>query len=144
MPQRTERGTYLRIAESVRQDIASGRITSKLPPKSELEKEHGVAHGVIDRAIAHLKKEGVIETVPGRGAYVAGSVDLRPLEERLRELLRSGGYKVGDEFPTENALVEQFDSSKMTLRPALAKLEAQGFLGWGPTRRRVVLAIPPS
>lgn len=144
MPQATQRGTFLTIAESIRQDIESGKITHKLPSKSQLMASHGVSQSTIDRVLAHLKREGVTESVPGRGVFVAGSIDNRPAGELLLDLLRSGTYEVGVDLPSEKDLAKELNVTIGPLRTALAVLEGQGFIGRGANRRRVLLAVPPS
>ena len=50
------------------------------------------------------------------------------LNEALRELLRSGEYKVGDQFLTERQVCAQFDVSRATANKALSNLVAEGVL----------------
>jgi GntR family transcriptional regulator len=50
------------------------------------------------------------------------------LNEVLRELLRSGEYKVGDQFLTERQICAQFDVSRATANKALSNLVAEGVL----------------
>lgn len=45
----------------------------KLPTRRELAEQYGVADMTIGRALEVLKDEGVIETVPGLGVFVAGT-----------------------------------------------------------------------
>lgn len=45
-----------------------GRI---LPSEVQLEQEHQVARGTIRKAIGQLRDEGLVQTVPGKGTYVA-------------------------------------------------------------------------
>jgi GntR family transcriptional regulator len=55
-----------------------------------------------------------------------------PLYNRIESLIRnkilSGQYEPGEKLPTEDELVHQFGVSKITIRNALARLEAQGFI----------------
>ncbi|GIW24207.1 GntR family transcriptional regulator [Meiothermus sp.] len=50
------------------------------------------------------------------------------LEAVLREALASGTWKAGEAMPPERALAEQFGVSRLTLRKALERLEAQGLV----------------
>ncbi|GIW30975.1 MAG: transcriptional regulator [Meiothermus sp.] len=50
------------------------------------------------------------------------------LEALLREALASNTWKAGEAMPPERALAEQFGVSRLTLRKALERLEAQGLV----------------
>ncbi len=50
------------------------------------------------------------------------------LEALLREALASNTWKAGEALPPERALAEQFGVSRLTLRKALERLEAQGLV----------------
>ena len=63
---------YKQIAEIIRQRIASGEYPkgSRLPTESEMVEAWEVARTTARRAIALLRDEGLVETVPQRGTYV--------------------------------------------------------------------------
>jgi DNA-binding GntR family transcriptional regulator len=61
---------YLQLAGLLRADIEAGKITSQLPSITMLTEETGLAVGTVRRAINILVKEGLVETVPGRGTFV--------------------------------------------------------------------------
>jgi GntR family transcriptional regulator len=69
---------YLQLAELLRADIKSGKITSQLPSITMLTEETGLAVGTVRRAINILVKEGLVETVPGRGTFVIERRRARP------------------------------------------------------------------
>jgi DNA-binding GntR family transcriptional regulator len=50
------------------------------------------------------------------------------LNQALRNLLRSGEYKVGDQFLTERQVSERFDVSRATANKALSNLVSEGVL----------------
>jgi GntR family transcriptional regulator len=75
---------YLQLAGLLRADIESGKITSQLPSITDLTEDTRLAVGTVRRAINILVKEGLVETVPGRGTFV---VEQRPK--------RSGGGGAG-------------------------------------------------
>lgn len=75
---------YLQLAGLLRADIASGKITNQLPSITKLTEETHLAVGTVRRAINILVKEGLVETVPGRGTFV---IEQRPS--------RSGGAAAG-------------------------------------------------
>jgi GntR family transcriptional regulator len=63
---------YKQIAEIIRQRIASGeyRKGTRIPTESELVETWEVARTTARRAIALLREEGLVDTVPQRGTYV--------------------------------------------------------------------------
>lgn len=142
MPQASPRGTYLQISESLRQKIKKGQIGEALPSEAELMSVYGVGRSTIGRSLKVLKAEGVIESVQGAGWFVAGTGDRRPLVEQVTDLLRAGGVKVGDSFPSESELCERFRVSRTAVRSAIAQMEGRGLIEMGPSRRRRVCALP--
>jgi GntR family transcriptional regulator len=64
---------YRQIAEIIRRRIDSGRYRpdTRIPTESELVEEFEVARTTTRRAVAVLREEGLIYTVPNRGSYVA-------------------------------------------------------------------------
>lgn len=66
---------YQQLAGLLRADIESGKITSQLPSITELTEDTQLAVGTVRRAIGILVKEGLVETVPGRGTFV---IERRP------------------------------------------------------------------
>lgn len=142
MPQASPRGTYLEVSESLRQKINNGEIAEALPSQATLVEDYGVSRSTIERALSALKAEGVIESVQGAGWYVTGTGDRRPLVEKVTDLLRADGVKVGDRFPTEKELCDLFGASRTAVRSAIAQMEGQGLIGKGATRGREVRALP--
>jgi hypothetical protein len=67
--------TATSAAHAFREDLASryknfGQITSQLPSITGLTTETGLAVGTVRRTINILVKEGLAQTVPGRGTFV--------------------------------------------------------------------------
>lgn len=64
---------YVRVADRVAARITSDELTAgtKLPAERELAAEFGVSYDTIRRAAALLRERGLIETVHGRGTFVA-------------------------------------------------------------------------
>ncbi|MFF1356937.1 GntR family transcriptional regulator [Streptomyces sp. NPDC058297] len=142
MPQASPRGTYLQISETLRQRIEKGKISDALPSEAELMRTFGVGRSTIGRALKMLKSDGVIESVQGAGWFVTGTGDRRPLVEKVTDLLRREDVKVGDPFPSEKELCDEFGVSRTAVRSALALLEGKGLIGMGPNRRRQICALP--
>lgn len=133
--------TYMTVADTLRGRIVRGQITGRLLPRAELAAQLGVGLSTIVSALKELRNEGLIESRQGDGTYVTGSGDQRSPLNRLTEHLRT--VSVGDLLPSEPELADTLGLSRNTLRPAIAYLEAQGFLGRGYRRRLVVLSMPP-
>lgn len=142
MPPASPRDTYLEVSDSLRQKIEKGKIPEKLPSQAKLMEIYRVSRSTIERALGDLKSKGMIESVQGAGWYVVGTGDRRPLVEKVTDLLRTDGVKVGDPFPTEKELCERFEASRTAIRSAIAQMEGQGLIGKGATRGREVRALP--
>ncbi|MGW3412449.1 GntR family transcriptional regulator [Streptomyces sp. NPDC000888] len=142
MPQGSPRGTYLQVSESLRQKIEIGEIAEVLPSQAALMSVYNVSRSTIERALAALKVEGVIESVQGAGWFVAATGDRRPLVEKVTDLLRADEVRVGDRFPTEKELCERFGASRTAVRSAIALMEGQGLVGKSAVRGREVRMLP--
>ncbi len=58
-----------------------------------------------------------------------GSIPLHyQLRERLRNRIVRGEYRIGEQFPTEKELLEEFGVSQTTVRRALSELSREGIL----------------
>jgi GntR family transcriptional regulator len=64
---------YLRIAESIRQDIVAHGLAphSRLPSEPELVRRFGTARATVRRALAKLRDEGLIYSRQAVGSFVA-------------------------------------------------------------------------
>lgn len=73
MERADKRGQWARVAARLREDVTEGRLGlgDRLAGEIELAERFGVSRGVIQRALAHLRNEGVVMTVHGRGTFVA-------------------------------------------------------------------------
>ncbi|MGI5233747.1 GntR family transcriptional regulator [Actinoallomurus sp. CA-142502] len=71
------RKQYVRIADDIRRDIASGRyaVGEPLPSVAELATRFGVAKMTISNAIAALRDEGLIQTRQGSPSIVLATPD---------------------------------------------------------------------
>jgi DNA-binding GntR family transcriptional regulator len=68
--QRDPTPLYQQLATILRNQIASGKITDKLPSESYLQQQHGVARGTVRKAIEILTEEGLVYTIAARGTFV--------------------------------------------------------------------------
>jgi GntR family transcriptional regulator len=67
------RAPYLQLADILRKRITSGEIPPgrRIPSQTELEQAFGLSRNTIKKALGILKDEGLVETAPGRGLFVA-------------------------------------------------------------------------
>jgi GntR family transcriptional regulator len=77
VPQISRRGRlapYQQIAGWLRDQIAAGRWPENepLPAEKELADAFGVSRDAVRHALAVLRDDGLIETIPTRGSYVSG------------------------------------------------------------------------
>lgn len=75
-PRRAARGPkYLRIHEDLAARIGRGEWAAgaPLPSQRELSQRYDVTLMTLRQAVALLEGEGIVETVPGRGTYIAPS-----------------------------------------------------------------------
>ncbi|MFF5102000.1 GntR family transcriptional regulator [Streptomyces sp. NPDC000134] len=144
--QANPRGTFLKIADSVKRQIKDDPNMTELPSLAEVMRDHKVSRGVALRAFGVLRQEGMAEPVPGerwRVVRAGARVDRRPLDQRVAEIIVTEGLKVGEAFPSASVLAERFEVSRPTVTKALEKLEAAGVLaGGGQGRVRTVRAVP--
>ena len=63
---------YEQDAFMLRDEIAEGRLTGRIPSVHTIADAHGVSHRTAARALSILKGEGLIVNVPGKGHYVRG------------------------------------------------------------------------
>jgi DNA-binding GntR family transcriptional regulator len=54
----------------LRDEIAQGALTSRIPSVHTIAEHHHVSHRVAARALEILKGEGMIVSVPGQGHFV--------------------------------------------------------------------------
>ncbi|MFD5476521.1 GntR family transcriptional regulator [Streptomyces hawaiiensis] len=146
MSQPSPRGTFVKVANSVKRLIEARPEMTELPSVAEVMRDYKVSRGLVLRAFAVLKQEGVAEPAPGgrwRIVHADRQLDRRPLEERIADVITTDGIEVGRPFPSASALAERFRVSRPTVTKALEKLEAAGVLaGGGQGRVRTVRAVP--
>jgi GntR family transcriptional regulator len=63
---------YRQVAEIIADKITSGEYPrgSRIPTESELVETYEIARSTARRAVAWLRDQNLIETVPTRGSYV--------------------------------------------------------------------------
>jgi GntR family transcriptional regulator len=63
------------IATDLRQRIARGEFTGRLPAHKALASEYGVAEMTIQAVMKNFQREGLVTTAAGRGTFVSDSAD---------------------------------------------------------------------
>ncbi|AUY51933.1 GntR family transcriptional regulator [Streptomyces sp. CB01881] len=139
MPERSPRGTYLRLADALRAQI-SGDPTASLPSEAGLMELHGVSRTTVKRALDMIAAEGLIRSKPGIGWIVVGQEQKPPIFDQLAAMVAE--LNVGDPFPSEKHLTEQTGAARGTVRRALAQLEGAGILEVRHGKGRRVRALP--
>jgi GntR family transcriptional regulator len=68
---------YRHIADDLRAKITSGQLASnvKLPTEGELSDQYEASRNTVREAIRRLTDEGLLESRPGQGTFVASSID---------------------------------------------------------------------
>ncbi len=61
---------YRQLAELLRGQIESGKLTGRVPSAKSLAQEHEVAVGTAERALGILREDGLIVSASGRGHFV--------------------------------------------------------------------------
>ena len=62
---------HQQLADLLRQQIASGELTGRVPSILTLAQEHGISHRTAAHALTTLRDEGLIISVRGKGYYIA-------------------------------------------------------------------------
>ncbi len=63
---------YEQVAKMMRDEIAQGTLTGRIPSLHTIAEHHHVSHRVAERALKILEGEGEIAHVPGQGHMVRG------------------------------------------------------------------------
>jgi DNA-binding GntR family transcriptional regulator len=61
---------YEQVAKMLRDEIAEGTMTGRVPSAHDVAEQYQVSHRVAARALEILEGEGLIENVPGEGHVV--------------------------------------------------------------------------
>ncbi|ROQ32414.1 regulatory GntR family protein [Streptomyces sp. PanSC19] len=143
MLEASPRGTYLLIADALRKGIENGADGDMLPSEATLMQTYSVSRNTIRRALKVLESERLIDSVPGAG-WRATSQPIRPLVDRMKDVIAQDALGVGDAYPSESKLCERFGVSRTAVRHALAQMEGTGLLATAHGKGRTVRALPPN
>lgn len=87
---------YLQIVNQIKDEILSGKIKENemLPSMRALAKELGISFITTKRSYEELEKQGLINTIPGKGCFVSAfnkeivfEAKMREIEEKLEEVI---------------------------------------------------------
>jgi DNA-binding GntR family transcriptional regulator len=144
------RARFEQVADALREQVLSELYFdgSELGTEAQLGARFKVSQGTVRRALQDLATEGLVAAVPGRGWFVrrAGGSPTRTAATaaRIRSAISTGEWNAGERLPGENVLSERFGVGRVTVRRALAVLEADGLLERQPGRGRLVRGGSPS
>src|SRR3954463_9677322 len=92
---------FQRLREKLRDAVASGELSGKLPGERTLARRFNVNAKTLSKALTDLAAEGLLERSIGRGTYVKGSA---PAPEKIEKwLLVCDPYQV--QHPVLQALM---------------------------------------
>ncbi|MDO5528339.1 MAG: GntR family transcriptional regulator, partial [Paracoccus sp. (in: a-proteobacteria)] len=94
MPQTAPLPIYLRIAETLSRDIASGRLQdgARLPPERDMAADIGASVGTLRKALAELEARGLLTRRQGSGNYIRASAQPQGIYALFRlERIDGGG-----------------------------------------------------
>jgi DNA-binding GntR family transcriptional regulator len=141
VPEASPRGTYLLIADALRKAVEKEVDGATLPSESSLREAYNVSRNTIRRALKVLEAEKLITSVPGAAWRVANK-PVRPLVDRMTDLIDDDSLGVGDTYPSEMQLSERFGASRTAVRRALAQMEGAGLLTVIHGKGRTICALP--
>lgn len=100
---------YERLCDSLRADIASGRLApgTRLPSTRTLSKELGMSRNTVMAAYEQLAAEGLVIAAKGSGTRVRGAKATRA---DFASLLRNSG------FPADSVELRDCDGNEIYLR----------------------------
>lgn len=125
--------TYARIAEVLRERLATAEPGTTIPSEAELAGEFGVARNTVRRALAELERDDLIVTLPGRGRVVrrpgaSTTANYRQIATDLQQQITEGNLEPGQRVPSESELMTRYGVSRGTARQGLAVIEAAGLV----------------
>lgn len=86
-----KRPIYQLIAEAIRADIASGKLSehTKLPSIRNMAEQYDVSVGTIRHVYALLSREGAVVSRRGQGTFVVGQVIDEPMKSRKERAMKA-------------------------------------------------------
>lgn len=82
----TDDNAFDRIAQDLRAAVAAAPPGSRLPSVRDLMARHRAGPVTVQRAVARLAEEGLVEPRPGHGTFVAAAPPARPVPDGAADL----------------------------------------------------------
>lgn len=82
---------YEQIVEQVKFHVVKGNIKPgmSIPSVRKLALELNITPGTVAKAYQELERQGIVETIRGKGVYIAGDSDRKPDAARLDAVKKS-------------------------------------------------------
>lgn len=85
---------YEQIVEQVKFHVLKGHLKpgDAIPSVRKLALDISITPGTVAKAYQELERQHIIETIRGKGTFIAGKIELKPDEDRMEEskkLMRS-------------------------------------------------------
>lgn len=82
---------YEQIVEQVKYHVVKGNIKPgvAIPSVRKLALELNITPGTVAKAYQELERQGIVETIRGKGVYIAGETDRKPDAARLEVAKKS-------------------------------------------------------
>ncbi|MBO5386550.1 MAG: GntR family transcriptional regulator [Lachnospiraceae bacterium] len=82
---------YEQIVEQVKYHVVKGNIKPGMgiPSVRKLALELNITPGTVAKAYQELERQGIVETIRGKGVYIAGETDRKPDVARLEAAKKS-------------------------------------------------------
>ena len=82
---------YEQIVEQVKYHVVKGNIKPgmAIPSVRKLALELNITPGTVAKAYQELERQGIVETIRGKGVYIAGNSDRKPDAARLEAAKKS-------------------------------------------------------
>jgi DNA-binding GntR family transcriptional regulator len=136
---------YKLVADQIRSRIDSGELRPghAVPSETEIMADQQVSRITARLAVRHLRDEGLVYTIQGKGTFVgpedAPRVSRRALRhqeiaESLIERIRAGELQPDLPIPSETTLMQEHDVAKGTVRQAVKYLRELGWVYTVPQR----------
>lgn len=136
---------YKLVAEQIRRRIDSGELQPghAVPSETEIMAEQQVSRITARLAVRHLRDQGLVYTIQGKGSFVgpedAPRISRRTLihqqiAESLIARIRAGELRPDLPIPSETQLMQEHEVAKGTVRQAVKHLRELGWVYTVPQR----------
>jgi GntR family mannosyl-D-glycerate transport/metabolism transcriptional repressor len=131
------------VADALRSEIESMAAGVLVGTESVVARRFEVSQGTARRAFQVLADDGLVLAIPGRGWFTVDASGETPnltatTARDIRAGINAGEWSIGAVLPGEVALAQKYGVARVTIRRALALLEAEGLLTRRAGHGRVV------